>query len=124
MAYVRTNWVNDTPPPIDAVNLNNIETGLLDIHTRYDAHDHSPGDPAQVDGGDVINTPAGGIVAVTVQAAINELDGEKAGIADIETISGDWTHTGVAIFDALKKAMGIRNAAEYDSIQDALDDLP
>jgi len=32
MVYTRTNWVNDTPPPIDAINLNNMEQGLVDAH--------------------------------------------------------------------------------------------
>lgn len=39
------------------------------------------------------------------------------GIAQTETVTGTW------IFDNLKKAMGIRNAAEYTNIQAALNDL-
>lgn len=32
MSYTRTTWVNDSTPAIDATNLNNIETGLVDAH--------------------------------------------------------------------------------------------
>lgn len=33
MAYTKTTWVNDTPPAINATNLNKIETGLDEAHT-------------------------------------------------------------------------------------------
>jgi uncharacterized protein YodC (DUF2158 family) len=46
-----------------------------------------------VTGADVANTPAGGIAATTVQAAINELDTEKFNVAG-GTISGSMTVTG------------------------------
>lgn len=45
---------------------------------------------AQIPASEVVNTPAGGIAATDVQATLNELDTEKAGIADAETISADW----------------------------------
>lgn len=32
MAYTATTWVNRTPPPINATNLNNIETGMAAAH--------------------------------------------------------------------------------------------
>lgn len=32
MPYTRTTWVDNTTPAINALNLNNIETGLVDIH--------------------------------------------------------------------------------------------
>lgn len=32
MAYTKTNWANDNPPPLDATNLNKIEQGIEDVH--------------------------------------------------------------------------------------------
>lgn len=53
---------------------------------------------AQIPASEVVNTPAGGIAATDVQAALNELDSEKAGIADTETITGyPWTFGNVRI---------------------------
>ncbi len=40
---------------------------------------------------DISNTPYGNIAATTVQAAINELDDEKAGVAENENVTGSWT---------------------------------
>jgi hypothetical protein len=44
---------------------------------------------SKIDSANVINTPAGNVVATTVQGAINELDGEKQGAhADLTALSG------------------------------------
>jgi len=54
-----------------------------------------PGDTLTVPAAaNVPNTPAGNIVATDVQAAINELDTEKVGIAGTETVTGDKTFSG------------------------------
>ena len=41
MSYTKTNWRNDTQPPINASNLNKIEQGIYDAHETVDpiAHD-------------------------------------------------------------------------------------
>lgn len=36
MTYSKTTWVNDTSPPINDDNLNHIETGIYDAHTKLD----------------------------------------------------------------------------------------
>jgi len=46
------------------------------------------------DGSNISNTPAGNIAATTVQAAINELDNEKGGLATNNTWSGSNTFSG------------------------------
>ena len=33
MAYTRTTWVDGSTPAINATNLNNIEQGLVDLHS-------------------------------------------------------------------------------------------
>lgn len=38
MAYTKTNWANDNPPPLDATNLNKIEQGIEDVHTMIVAN--------------------------------------------------------------------------------------
>lgn len=38
MAYTKTNWANDNPPPLDATNLNKIEQGIADVHTMIVAN--------------------------------------------------------------------------------------
>lgn len=52
---------------------------------------------------EIINTPAGSIVATTVQAAINELDTEKQGVltnsAGLAAALSDETGTGLAVFN-------------------------
>lgn len=35
MAYTKTNWANDNPPPLDATNLNKIEQGIEDAHIGW-----------------------------------------------------------------------------------------
>lgn len=48
------------------------------------------------DAASITNTPAGGIAATTVQAAINELDTEKANLAGNQTLGAGFDHT---VFD-------------------------
>lgn len=49
---------------------------------------------------DIVNTPAGNIAATTVQAAINELDAEKAGLALTNTFTATQTLAGAALNEA------------------------
>lgn len=35
MAYTKTNWANNNPPPLDATNLNKIEQGIEDAHIGW-----------------------------------------------------------------------------------------
>lgn len=56
-------------------NLNNLAAAIENITT---GHDHDGGDSKKVVAANVVNTPAGDIAAITVQAALNELDTEKA----------------------------------------------
>jgi hypothetical protein len=55
-------------------NLNNLAAAIENITT---GHDHDGGDSKKVVAANIVNTPAGDIAAITVQAAINELDTEK-----------------------------------------------
>lgn len=64
------NWFNWSA----AKDVENLITALENITT---GHDHDGTNSKQVDGSDVVNTPAGNIVATDVQAALNELDAEK-----------------------------------------------
>lgn len=38
MAYTKTAWADDLAPDIDAANLNNIETGIFNAHTKLDVN--------------------------------------------------------------------------------------
>ena len=38
MAYVKTTWVNDSPPDINAENLNKMEQGIYDAHQSIDVN--------------------------------------------------------------------------------------
>lgn len=51
-------------------------------------------------------TPAGGVAATDVQAAIAELDGECARLADNETVSGRWTFATSPSWNAQAFAVG------------------
>jgi len=35
MTYTKTNWINDSPPPINATNLNKIEAGIYRSYTQF-----------------------------------------------------------------------------------------
>jgi hypothetical protein len=54
----------------------------------------------------IYNTPAGNIAATTVQAAINELDTEKLGLATGGTVSGTVDFTGNVTFDGGAGTLG------------------
>ena len=41
--YVRTIWVNDSEPPLNADNLNKIEQGIVDAHIHMSAKDNPHG---------------------------------------------------------------------------------
>ena len=75
------NWFNWSA----AKDVENLITALENITT---GHDHDGTNSKQVDGSDVVNTPAGNIVATDVQAALNELDADKLAKAlfDVNTI--------------------------------------
>lgn len=77
------NWFNWS----SAKDVENLIAALENITT---GHDHDGANSKAVDGSDVINTPAGNIAGVTVQAALNELDNEKAKVLkDITEVSAD-----------------------------------
>lgn len=40
MAYTKTNWSNDNAPAINEENLNKIEDGIFDAHTKNDEQDN------------------------------------------------------------------------------------
>ena len=79
MAY---NDTKNTGDNLTATEWNNMVLHMEDETTSH-AHSGAVDDGQKVDGGDVINTPAGNIAATDIQAAINELDTEKATPADI-----------------------------------------
>lgn len=54
----------------------------------------------------IVNTPDGNIAATTVQAAINELDTEKLGLATGGTVSGAVDFTGNVTFDGAAGTVG------------------
>ena len=63
------NWFNWSA----AKDVENLIAALENVAT---GHDHDGANSKKVDGSDVVNTPAGTIVATDVQAAIDELDGD------------------------------------------------
>ena len=75
------NWFNKSAS-------NDVENLIDVLENITTGHDHDGTNSKQVDGSDVVNTPAGNIVATDVQAALNELDTEKLGnvLFDANTI--------------------------------------
>lgn len=72
-----------------AKDVENLIAALENITT---GHDHDGANSKAVDGSDVVNTPAGNIVATDVQAALNELDTEKAKVLKaVTSLSADTT---------------------------------
>lgn len=77
------NWFNWSA----AKDVENLIVALENVTT---GHDHDGANSKAVDGSDVVNTPAGNIAATDVQAALNELDTEKAKeLGSITTLSAD-----------------------------------
>ena len=70
------NWFNKSAS-------NDVENIIDVLENIATGHDHDGVNSKAVDGADVVNTPAGSISSVTVQAALNELDIEKSLIANI-----------------------------------------
>lgn len=68
-----------------------------------------------ITGGDVANTPAGGIAATTVQSAINELDTEKFDKAG-GTVNGNVTVTGDLIVQGTTVTLETENISLEDAI--------
>jgi hypothetical protein len=68
------------------IYLYNLLTSLFGVSGH--AHTGSGSDGAKISASDVINTPAGNIAAITLQAAINELDTEKVPLSTVTT-AGD-----------------------------------
>ena len=64
-----------------AKDVENLIAALENIAT---GHDHDGVNSKAIDGGDVVNTPAGDIAASDVQAAINELDTDKIAKASFD----------------------------------------
>ena len=65
-------------------NLTNLAAAIENLTT---GHDHDGTDSKVIDAANIVNTPAGSIEAVTVQAAIDELDSEKLAATITESIS-------------------------------------
>ena len=79
------NWFNWSA----AKDVENLIAALENVTT---GHDHDGVNSKKVDGSDVVNTPAGTIVATDVQAAIDELDTEKEKeLKAITSLSADIT---------------------------------
>ena len=100
------NWFNWSA----AKDVENLIAALENVTT---GHDHDGANSKQVDGSDVVNTPAGTIVATDVQAALNELDG------DITNHVGDASdaHDASAISNVPAGSISATN------VQDAIDEL-
>ena len=96
------NWFNWSA----AKDVENLIAALENVTT---GHDHDGVNSKQVDGSDVVNTPAGTIAATDVQAAIDELDTEKLAEAlfDANTvIKADSDDTPVALTVAEQTLVG------------------
>lgn len=82
------------------------------------------------DAGQVIVTPVGNIEATTVQAAIQELDSEKASDIDVIHTTGDETKAGVLTFTSIPKAPtstagnNTTNVATTAFVKTAIDAIP
>ena len=74
-------------------NLTNLAAA---VENTTSGHDHDGTDSKKVAASNVVNTPAGGIAATDVQAALNELDTEKAPKAS-PTITGHPTIEGATL---------------------------
>ena len=100
------NWFNWSA----AKDVENLIAALENVTT---GHDHDGANSKQVDGSDVVNTPAGTIVATDVQAALNELDG------DITNHVGDASdaHDASAISNVPAGSISATN------VQDAINEL-
>ena len=74
-------------------NLTNLAAA---VENTTSGHDHDGTDSKKIAASNVVNTPAGGIAATDVQAALNELDTEKAPKAS-PTITGHPTIEGATL---------------------------
>lgn len=74
----------------------NLENLAKAIENTSTGHDHDGSDSKKISAANVVNTPAGGIAATDVQAALNELDTEKAPKAS-PTITGHPTIEGATL---------------------------
>lgn len=63
----------------------NLENLAKAIENTSTGHDHDGSDSKKISAANVVNTPAGDIAAITVQAALNELDAKKLSITTNET---------------------------------------
>lgn len=71
--YTKTNWVDNSPPPIDAANLNKIEQGVADAHTEIDTHTADTSNPHNVTAAQAGADPAGTAASeVSTHAALTE----------------------------------------------------
>lgn len=119
---VGTNF-DDPASGTDAMNKQTHDADF-DITT---GHDHDGANSKQVDGSDVINTPAGDIAATNVQDAIDELDTEKVNQSDVD--SSISTHTAIAgahharPVQATETTLGIAEIATQAETDAGTDDL-
>jgi hypothetical protein len=89
-----------------ARNLLNVEDGSVAAGTSGDAYATShEADPTAHTATEIVNTPAGDIIATTVQAAIDELDTEKSATGHAHTLS-DITDSGTAAAKAFGVTIG------------------
>ena len=64
----------------------------------------------------VPNVAAGNIIATDVQAAINELDTEKVGLAGTETVTGDKTFSGATTLSGANSLSGANNLSGANTL--------
>lgn len=94
--------------------------GHHDAYVQIDADETITGDKTFTGAVTTPNVPAGNIVATTTQAAINELDTEKAGLSLNNTFTGANTHTSVETFNNARvnnQGAGNDSVDNYDGIE-------
>lgn len=84
MAYEPTLWTEPGPPWLSAENLNKLEQGVKGAHDGLAAID--------LTAAKIAFTAAGGILATNVQAALEELDSEKAASSAAVPAAGTTNH--------------------------------
>jgi len=92
---------------LNSKDINNINV-INAVAVKVSGQSIVPGDTLTVPSAtNVPNTPSGDIIATDVQAAINELDTEKVGLAGTETITGDKTLSGTTLISGDAALSGI-----------------
>ncbi len=73
-AYTKTNWVDNSPPDLDAVHLNKIEQGIADAHDELEVHENAS-NPHGLTAADV-----GADAAGTAASAVSTHAGNTEGV--------------------------------------------